>query len=116
MESSVPRIDIETFAGIVADFNKTFNAQPDFGFRLRLTNEELGEMCKAEGKGDRVEEEREWADLLFVVIGHGLAMGYDVEAAMAYVGQKNFKKIQNAANMKVGPSGKVLKPEDQEHV
>lgn len=108
-----PEIDILTFEDIVRDFNQTFNAQADFGFRLRLTNEELGEMCKAEGKGDRVAEEHEWADLLFVVIGHGLAMGYNTGAAMAHVGQKNFAKIQNKANMKIGPSGKVLKPEDQ---
>lgn len=107
-------MDFETFAAVVVQFNNTFKAQPNFGLRLGLIVEELGEWTEAVLK-DMPEEKRaqEMADLLFVVIGAGHSMGYDMEAAMTAVAQKNWKKIQNAENMKIGTDGKVIKPEDQ---
>lgn len=117
LEDGKPRIDIGTFEDIVEQFNKAWDTVPDFGLRLRLINEELGEMVKEEGKGNRAGEEHEWADLLFVVIGTGMAQGYDMGAAMAEVARKNWDKMQRRAEFKMGPSGKLLKPgSDQEFV
>lgn len=78
-----------------------------------LIVEELGEWAETVAKDrSKEEQQQEWADLLYVVLGTADVAGYNVSAAMEYVMQKNQKKIDNVGQLQFSSHGKILKPED----
>lgn len=61
--------------------------------RLALICEELGELTNAVNKNDMVEIADAIADLLYVVIGIGIAYGIDMEPIFAEVHRSNMSKF-----------------------
>jgi len=115
VELGVPREKVTTQAiKTLAELNR----RAMFGARLGLIIEEAGEWAEAFLKEKpQDEQDKELADLAYVVIGTGDVLGSpDFEqtgGALERVMQKNQKKIDDPSKMKIGANGKIIKPEDQ---
>lgn len=111
-------MDLLAFNEVVEQFDRTFGSPTDpqalIDLRLDLIKEEASEFDQAINSGDKTKAGKELADLLFVVLGAFDTLGLDLDASLRQVGTKNWAKIQNKEAMKIGPNGKVLKPEGDE--
>ena len=90
---------------IVAQFHHKHSFQSpennghDMGYRLALTEEELGELSAAITKGKpQSEASEELADLLILILGHSLAMKVDLESEF----HKKMDKIMKRDSKKGG--------------
>ena len=89
-----------------------------FGARLGLIVEEAGEWAESFLKEKpQTEQDKELADLAYVVIGAGDVLGskdFDTPGGgMDTVMKKNQIKLDNPEKMRIGNNGKIIKPEDQ---
>lgn len=99
---------------MVADFMKGFGQRiktepewPDhklLGLRLRLIDEEMGELIDAVNNESMVDVADALSDLLYVVYGMGHAMGIDLD--------KCFQEVHRSNMTKFGSDGKVITRED----
>lgn len=97
---------------------KELHRRAMFGARLGLIIEEAGEWAEAFLKEKpQIEQDKELADLAYVVIGAGDVLGSEnfdkPGGALDRVMEKNQEKIDNPEKMKIGANGKIIKPEDQ---
>ena len=71
---------------MVREFSKVTDQQPDPFLYLELINEEFTEFLDAETLDNEV---KELADLIYVIFGYAVAMGYDLEEAVRRVHENN---------------------------
>jgi predicted HAD superfamily Cof-like phosphohydrolase len=106
----------------VTDFHRAAGVQignlqrpelPDEGtkaLRIRLIEEEFREFREALQDGDLIEAADAIADLLYVTVGAGVAMGLDLEMIWDEVQRSNMAKFPNGIARRRG-DGKILKPD-----
>ena len=107
-------MDLEAFFEVVKHFNRTFDAKPDLDLRLKLVQEEVDELIHAHAENDATKIAKEWADVLFVVLGWADAMKIDIAHGLNQVSTKNWMKCQNKDLMTIRADGKVTKPDGDE--
>ena len=77
--------------------------------RLRLIDEEVGELHDAVARGDLVAIADALADITYVVYGAGLSYGIDVDAVVDEVHRANMSKLDEDGQAVRREDGKVLK-------
>jgi predicted HAD superfamily Cof-like phosphohydrolase len=82
--------------------------QEERQLRLRLIEEEVGELADAMTHEDLVEIADALADLVYVTYGTALHYGLDLDAAVAEVHRSNMSKAASRGSVMRG-DGKVLK-------
>lgn len=73
-----------------------------------LCGEELQELMAASSLNEELDA---ICDAIWVLIGYGLARGYDMNKAWAEVARSNMAKIHEDGTVKRREDGKILKPE-----
>ena len=92
---------------------------PDLGTmarRVRLLEEELGELSDAWKDGDGAGLADAYADLLYVLLGGAEEAGFDLDIVFAIVADANDEKIdwKKGEPFATREDGKILKPEGWE--
>ena len=87
--------------------------QPPHNFYLGLIEEEFEELKDAVSVNDPIEELDACMDLIYVVLGHCIQRGFDIDGAWAEVQRSNMAKIDpSTGKVKRREDGKILKPAD----
>lgn len=110
-------MNFDSFNQYVKVFNNIFSKTGTGQFKEQLCYlvEELGEFTQAVNKDDGELALKEWADVMYVLMGMTYVMGYsetDVQDALQKVAVKNDKKVNEAlysGKIKLSSTGKVLK-------
>lgn len=99
-----------TFSGMVREFARVTDQQPDPFLYLELINEEFTEFLEAETTDNEV---KELADLIYVIFGYAVSMRYDLEEAVRRVHENNLGRcIQPDGSVQRRQDGKILKNKD----
>jgi len=97
---------------MVAEFCKVTGQTPTPSLYVKLIGEELDEWAKEgmrKGEGDL----KELADLVYVLYGYALAMGYDLDEAVRRVHENNVgRSVQPDGSVKRREDGKIMKRKD----
>lgn len=80
--------------------------------RQRLIDEEYYEFCDAMANNNEIEALDALCDLVYVIYGMALAMGWDINAAFAEVHRSNMSKLGADGKPVVREDGKILKGEN----
>jgi len=110
-------IDAMTPAEMVEEFATTAKQPPSKVMSINLVWEEAcewyDEVLDAEGYHHPVAELKELADLVYVAYGRAMAMGYDLEEAIARVHKNNMGRMkQPDGTIQFREDGKVMKNKD----
>lgn len=98
------------FSDMVKEFAKVTDQHPDPFLYLELINEEFTEFLDAETIDNEV---KELADLVYVVFGYAVSMGYDLEEAVRRVHENNLGRcVQPDGSVQRREDGKILKNKD----
>ena len=102
-------------------FGQNFQTKPDWpkseseiNMRLRLVDEEVGELRDAINDRDIVEVADALADILYIVYGTANTFGIDIDACMKEVHRSNMTKLDKDGKVQYRDDGKILKGEQYE--
>lgn len=102
--------DVKEFHAAMGQFEDQFRPAP--GFYLTLIDEEYQELQEAVAAGDTVEELDACMDLIYVILGHCLQRGFDIQGAWDEVQRSNMMKVDpTTGKVRRREDGKILKPE-----
>jgi len=97
---------------MVAEFCKITGQSPTPSLYVKLIGEEFDEWAK-EGMRKSEADLKELADIVYVLYGYALAMGYDLDEAVRRVHQNNVGRcVQPDGTVKRRADGKVEKNKD----
>lgn len=102
----------KTPLGMVKEFAKVTGQEPTPSLYVKLIGEELDEWAK-EGMRKSETDLKELADLVYVLYGYALAMGYDLDEAVRRVHENNVGRcVQPDGSVKRREDGKIIKNKD----
>ena len=97
---------------MVAEFCKVTGQSPTPSLYVKLIGEEFDEWAK-EGMRKSEADLKELADIVYVLYGYALAMGYDLDEAVRRVHQNNVGRcVQPDGTVKRRADGKIIKNKD----
>ena len=97
---------------MVAEFCKITGQSPTPSLYVKLIGEEFDEWAK-EGMRKSEADLKELADIVYVLYGYALAMGYDLDEAVRRVHQNNVGRcVQPDGTVKRRADGKIIKNKD----
>jgi len=97
---------------MVAEFCKVTGQTPTPSLYVKLIGEEFDEWTK-EGMRKSETDLKELADLVYVLYGYALAMGYDLDEAVRRVHENNVGRcVQPDGTVKRRADGKIIKNKD----
>jgi len=97
---------------MVAEFCKVTGQSPTPSLYVKLIGEEFDEWAK-EGMRKSETDLKELADIVYVLYGYALAMGYDLDEAVRRVHQNNVGRcVQPDGTVKRRADGKIIKNKD----
>jgi len=97
---------------MVAEFCKITGQSPTPSLYVKLIGEEFDEWAK-EGMRKSEADLKELADIVYVLYGYALAMGYDLDEAVRRVHENNVGRcVQPDGTVKRRPDGKIIKNKD----
>lgn len=97
---------------MVAEFCKVTGQTPTPSLYVKLIGEEFDEWTK-EGMRKSEADLKELADLVYVLYGYALAIGYDLDEAVRRVHENNVRRcIQPDGSVKRRADGKIIKRKD----
>jgi len=97
---------------MVAEFCKTTGQTPTPSLYVKLIGEEFDEWT-SEGMIRGESELKELADLIYVLYGYALTMGYDLDEAVRRVHENNVGRcVQPDGTVKRREDGKIVKNKD----
>ena len=97
---------------MVAEFCKVTGQSPTPSLYVKLIGEEFDEWAK-EGMRKSEADIKELADIVYVLYGYALAMGYDLDEAVRRVHENNVGRcVQPDGTVKRRADGKIIKNKD----
>jgi len=97
---------------MVAEFCKVTGQSPTPSLYVKLIGEEFDEWAK-EGMRKSEADLKELADIVYVLYGYALAMGYDLDEAVRRVHENNVGRcVQPDGTVKRRADGKIIKNKD----
>ena len=97
---------------MVAEFCKVTGQSPTPSLYVKLIGEEFDEWAK-EGMRKSETDLKELADIVYVLYGYALAMGYDLDEAVRRVHENNVGRcVQPDGTVKRRADGKIIKNKD----
>jgi len=97
---------------MVAEFCKITGQSPTPSLYVKLIGEEFDEWAK-EGMRKSEADLKELADIVYVLYGYALAMGYDLDEAVRRVHENNVGRcVQPDGTVKRRADGKIIKNKD----
>jgi predicted HAD superfamily Cof-like phosphohydrolase len=86
---------------------------PVENFYRRLIKEEYEEFQEAVAASDEVEEFDACLDMIYVIVGHMIQKGWDIQGGWDEVQRSNMAKVDSSTGrVNRRPDGKILKPAD----